>query len=176
MNPLGGLCSLKLCLRATLSGSLRLFCAVRPSKRPWDVRLACEYSTFLLALPINLSLPVELVELVLADLSLLNTFPSPSPLVVPMPDDPPIAVGNSLVESSIILLSLVSLAPVPIPDMLLTGSVPRLRMPPVPRPVPLVLSVEEPEVMPVEVVGGRGPTVVVVPVVVMLSSIIGDGE
>jgi hypothetical protein len=49
-------------------------------------------------------------------------------------------------------------------------------MPPVPRPVPLVLSVEEPEVMPAEVVGGRGPTVVVVPVVVMLSSIIGDGE
>jgi len=60
--------------------------------------------------------------------------------------------------------------------MLLAGSVPRLRMPPVPRPVPLVLSVEEPEVMPAEVVGGRGPTVVVVPVVVMLSSIIGDGE
>lgn len=174
MNPLGGLCSLKLWRLATLSGSLRLFCAVRPSKRPWDVRLGCGYSTTLLALPINLSLPVEVVLDILADLSFLNTFPSPSPLVVPMPDDPPIAVGNSLVESSIILLSLVSLAPVPILDMLLVGSVPRLRTP----PVPLVLPVEEeePEVMPVEVVGGSGPTVVVVPVVVMLSSIVGDGE
>lgn len=36
MNPVDGLCSLKLCLRATLAGSLRLFWAVKPSKRPWD--------------------------------------------------------------------------------------------------------------------------------------------
>ena len=104
-------------------------------------RLGCGYSVTVDALPINLSLPVELVEDVLALRSFRNTPPSFSPAIIALPI---VAEGNSLVLSSINLESLVSLAPDPIRDMLWAGPlVLALRTPPWPIPELPVLPVDE---------------------------------